>query len=193
MDLYKPPKPKTLAIALGANLHSKAGSPESTLIAVRPLLEKEVENWLQESLGEDSTPKKRIKDLRWRWSPLYETEPIGGSANQPQYINSVVVVDGAKLSALSPNKLAAINLLGRLLAIEKSFGRYRPSASPRWEPRCLDIDLLAWGDLQVQQKNLTLPHPRIIERNFVVVPLGEALSIGSKKPRRLPPQINWKE
>ena len=193
--MYSPPtkEPNTLAIALGANLPSSLGKPISTLIAVRPEIEKIISEWLSSSLRENDVIENVYKELRLRWSPLFETEPIGGPADQPSYINAVLVVDGARLSSLTPSEKAAINLLERFLIIEKSYGRDREKTNIRWGPRSLDIDLLAWGALHIQNKVLTLPHPRLIERDFVVLPLAEALNNGSKKPRRIPPQENWQE
>ncbi len=186
-------EPNKLAIALGSNLPSPVGSPTSTLIAVRPELEKVICDWLYTSLDEKRDTEKSSKDLRWRWSPLFETDPIGGPINQATYINAVVVVDGTKFSSLKPSKTTALNLLERFLKIERDFGRDRNFANIHWGPRPLDIDLLAWGDLHVRDERLTLPHPRLIERNFVVVPLGEALNKGESPPRRLPPQAHWQE
>jgi len=188
-----PNEPTTLAIALGANLPSRVGSPISTLIAVRPELEEVINDWLTTSLGENKGTEKISTELRWRWSPLFETDPIGGPSKQPAYINAVLVVDGKRLSALKPSKKAALNLLERFLKIEQAFGRDRQSSDIRWAARSLDLDLLAWGALHIDDKTLILPHPRLIERDFVIVPLAEALKNCDKQPRRIPPQIQWKE
>ena len=186
-------EPTTLAIALGANLPSPVGSPTKTLIKVRPELEAVIQDWLTDSLAENKGIEKSYKELRWRWSPLFETDAIGGPSGQPAYINAVLVVDGPRLSSLNPSKKAALNLLERFLKIEKDFGRDRNNPSIKWGPRSLDLDFLAWGGLQVEHKNLTLPHPRLIERSFVILPLAEALTNHCKKPRRISPQLNWKE
>ncbi len=191
MDTSTNKESRTLAIALGANLPSPIGPPVSTLVMVRPALEKVVNAWLSDSLGETVVQNKISKDLRLRWSPLFETEPIGGPRDQDVYINAVLVVDGPKLFSLQPSKKAAINLLERFLILEKNFGRNREIAQVPCGPRPLDLDLLAWGGLQIQHEIITLPHPRLIERNFVVVPLGEALNRGTKAPRCLPAQPNW--
>ena len=118
---------------------------------------------------------------------------MGGPINQPAYINAVLVVDGPRFSLLEPSEFAALNLLERFLQLENYFGRDRQRSDVLWGPRSLDIDLLAWGGLQVQQEALTIPHPRLIERSFVIVPLGEALSAKGEKPRKIPPQVNWQE
>ena len=85
------------------------------------------------------------------------------------------------------------NSLEKLLALEKRFGRDRQESLRRWQPRTLDLDLLAWGGLHVQREALTLPHPRLIERSFVVVPLAAALSAGGEMTRRIPPDLDWPE
>ncbi len=183
--------PNTLAIALGANLPSNEGPPLSTLKAARPKLETLISDWLTSSLKEKSSLVETPSSLRFRWSPLFETDPVGGSKNQPIYINAVVVIDGPKLARLNPSKTVALNLLERLLSLERLFGRKRNPDEARWGPRSLDLDLLAWGDLQIQEKSLILPHPRLIERNFVITPLAAALSIDEKEPRQITTEINW--
>ncbi len=124
---------------------------------------------------------------------MFETKPVGGPKNQPKYINAVVVLDGSKLAELTPCEANAIELLESFLALEMRFGRNRSNSNIPWGPRSLDIDLLAWGDLQIKNKKLTLPHPRIIERSFVVVPLAAALTYGEESPKRIDPQQNWIE
>ncbi len=120
-------EPNILAVALGANLPSSIGSPIRTLVAVRPKLEEIICNWLSTSLGEKSIIERSSRDLHWRWSPLFETDPVGGPIDQDSYINAVLVVDGPKLSSLTPSKKPAINLLERFLKLEKEFGRDRHS------------------------------------------------------------------
>ena len=185
--------PSTLALALGANLPSAVGPPLDTLRAVRPALEQIIQEWLEEGLGLPSMDGRASGDLRYRWSPLFETDPVGGPADQPAYLNAVVVVDGALLEGLKPCESLALALLEQLLALEKRFGRDRQASQLRWGPRCLDLDLLAWGGLHVQHQVLTLPHPRLIERSFVVVPLAAALTVHAEPPRRISPHADWPE
>ena len=90
-------------------------------------------------------------------SPVYETDPVGGPA-QPDYLNAVLVAEGPH----SPR-----TLLERALAIENAFDRVR---DVRWGPRTLDVDLVAVGDLVVDDPDLQVPHPRAGERAFVLVP-----------------------
>ena len=95
-----------------------------------------------------------------RRSGLYLTEPVGGPA-QDWYVNQVVQAETV---------LAPAALLETALAIEQAHGRQRsvPNA-----PRTLDIDILLYGDHVLQAPGLTIPHPRLHERRFVLVPLAE--------------------
>ncbi len=96
-------------------------------------------------------------------SSLYETEPVG-YLEQPSFLNAVAVLDTA---------LAPADLLGALLGIERDLGRARsfPNA-----PRTLDLDLLMVDDVILDTPQLILPHPRLHERAFVLVPLAEIAS-----------------
>ena len=95
-----------------------------------------------------------------RLSPVYETEPVG-PAGQGPYLNAVL--EGG--SALEPRAL-----LEALLAIERALGRVRDR---RWGPRTLDLDLLDYGSRVLREPGLELPHPRLHERAFVLVPLAD--------------------
>ena len=101
-----------------------------------------------------------------RWSSLYRTLPVGGPAGQPDYLN------GVALLRLKPSWREPQALLERLLTIERQQGRER---RVRWGPRTLDLDLLALGERVVTSPRLTLPHPRMMERAFVLAPLCELL------------------
>jgi 2-amino-4-hydroxy-6-hydroxymethyldihydropteridine diphosphokinase len=94
-------------------------------------------------------------------SPIYETEPVGGPAQGP-YLNAV-----ARLRT----ELAARALLERLLAIEALAGRERSGV--RDEPRRLDLDLLLYASQVIDEPGLVVPHPRLHERAFVLVPLRD--------------------
>ena len=96
-----------------------------------------------------------------RRSRLFRSAPWGVTA-QPSFINAV-----AELTTRLPPRA----LLAALLALEHAHGRRRDGS--RWGPRTLDLDLLTWGDLQLDEPGLTLPHPHIGERAFVLVPLAE--------------------
>ena len=95
-----------------------------------------------------------------RSSP-YRSAAFGG-IEQPDFINAVA----ALLTTLTP-----ADFLAALHAIEKRQGRVRDGA--RWGPRVLDLDLLVYAGEVIDQPGLTVPHPGIMERNFVLLPLGE--------------------
>jgi 2-amino-4-hydroxy-6-hydroxymethyldihydropteridine diphosphokinase len=92
----------------------------------------------------------------------YRTAPWGVT-NQPPFVNLALVVD----TVLAPRAL-----LDRALRVEAMFGRDR-SREQRWGPRSLDIDIIAFDGLEIDEPGLTLPHPRLFERAFVLAPLAE--------------------
>ena len=94
-------------------------------------------------------------------SSLYSTKPVGGPP-QPDYVNAVV----ALRTSLSPRAL-----LTRLQAIERRQGRDRRAATARNSARTLDLDLLLYGRRRMRGSRLTVPHPRMHERAFVLLPL----------------------
>lgn len=102
-------------------------------------------------------------------SRLYRTPPWG-LAGQPDFVNAVAEVE----TSLGPREL-----LEGLLGIERARGRRREG--PRWGPRVLDLDLLAYGSVRLDEPGLRLPHPRLAARAFVLLPLAE---LGAQ--RRLP-------
>jgi 2-amino-4-hydroxy-6-hydroxymethyldihydropteridine diphosphokinase len=133
-------------IALGANLPSPSGPPETTLAAAVARLA---------AFG-------RITAR----SSLYSTAPVGLPAqiiDQPRFLNAVIAID----TALTPH-----DLLNTLLAIERDFGRDRANTVPNG-PRTLDLDILLYGELALSEPGLEIPHPRLAERAFVLVPLNE--------------------
>jgi 2-amino-4-hydroxy-6-hydroxymethyldihydropteridine diphosphokinase len=95
-------------------------------------------------------------------SSLYSTAPVG-FADQPRFLNAVVALE----TSLAPHKL-----LDALLNIEHEFGRDRTASIPNG-PRTLDLDLLLYDDLVLSEIGLEIPHPRLAERAFVLVPLHE--------------------
>ena len=92
-------------------------------------------------------------------SPFYQTSPVGPP--QPDYVNTC---------ALLYTTLFPFELLSRLLQVEQQFGRVRQE---RWGPRVLDLDLLLYGDRIIDQPGLQIPHPRMRDRAFVLVPLAD--------------------
>lgn len=93
-------------------------------------------------------------------SSIWETAPWG-IEDQPHFLNACVLIE----TILPP-----LDLLDACLAIERAHGRER---SQRWGPRTLDIDILFYGDAQIKGDRLTLPHPRLTDRSFVLAPLAE--------------------
>ena len=92
-------------------------------------------------------------------SPWYQTTPVGPP--QPNYLNGCAILE----TSLNPE-----DLLQTLLGIEQKFGRIRRE---KWGPRTLDLDLLLYGDLILKSPSLTIPHPLMLERAFVLVPLAD--------------------
>lgn len=135
------------AIALGSNLSSPFGAPAANLReALRRL----------EALGHVAAI-----------SCFHTTEPVGYT-DQPQFVNA---------AALLETELSPVELLHGLLGIEKAMGRVRSADVPSRGPRIIDLDLLlyqgAGGPLMLRDPELTLPHPAMHERAFVLVPLAE--------------------
>jgi 2-amino-4-hydroxy-6-hydroxymethyldihydropteridine diphosphokinase len=97
-------------------------------------------------------------------SRVYETDPLGPPPQGP-YLNAVLELRTG---------LPARELLELLLEVERKAGRRR--GRRRWEPRTLDLDLLLYGDREIQEPGLSVPHPRLQERAFVLEPLAELAS-----------------
>lgn len=146
---------------------------------------------LARALGRlNSAPGTRVVAV----SSLYATAPEG-VADQPEYLNAAAEIE----TTLEPR-----DLLKACLGIEADLGRVRRE---RWGPRTIDIDVLVYGDLRIAEDNLSLPHPRLGERAFVLAPLAEiapglpldgktaaerAAAVDSSGVRRLDgPPIRW--
>jgi len=132
----------SIALALGSNLSSPAGTPRQTLDAALLRLEE---------LGHVTAVSR-----------FYETAPVG-FADQPSFLNAAAILE----STLDPQ-----TLLDRLLDIEREFGRDRSHGIPNG-PRTLDLDMLLYDDQVLNTPALQLPHPRMAERAFVLIPLAE--------------------
>jgi 2-amino-4-hydroxy-6-hydroxymethyldihydropteridine diphosphokinase len=104
----------------------------------------------------EQLPTTRIQ----RVSSIYSSAAVG-PGKQPDYLNAV---------ALLITQLSAVDLLDAVQQIELNQGRTR---DVRWGPRTLDIDLLLYSDMQIASPRLTIPHPRMHQRNFVLYPLRE--------------------
>ena len=95
-------------------------------------------------------------------SRFYDTEPVG-YVDQPRFLNGAAALE---------TELPARELLERLLAVELRFGRSRDDV-PSQGPRTLDLDLLLYGDAEIDEPGLRVPHPRLHERRFVLEPLAD--------------------
>jgi 2-amino-4-hydroxy-6-hydroxymethyldihydropteridine diphosphokinase len=95
-------------------------------------------------------------------SGFIETAPVG-PVEQPRFMNAAATVR---------TTLAARELMAVCLSIESTHGRRR-SPSERWGPRTLDLDVLLYGDRTIDEPGLTVPHPRLVERPFALIPLAE--------------------
>lgn len=104
--------------------------------------------------GEDAL--RVVKVSNWYW-----TKAVGGPRDQQEYLNGVVEV---------LTKLGADELLDRLLSIEKRLGRKREQ---RWGPRCIDLDLLLYGQEVIKKRELEVPHRLMHEREFVLRGLAQ--------------------
>jgi len=105
----------------------------------------------------------------------YRTPPWGVE-DQPPFVNTAIAVE---------TMLAPHDLLARANNVERNLGRDRANER-RWGPRTIDIDILSYDDLTLDDERLTLPHPRLFERAFVLVPLAEIVPdriIGGRKVR----------
>lgn len=100
-----------------------------------------------------------------RVSAVYETAPVGYT-DQPAFLNMAIALE---------TQLSPIELLRQLLDAEKLLGRVRDI---RWGPRTIDLDLLLYEDVSMDTEELQLPHPRMLERSFVLVPLHDVLDPG---------------
>jgi 2-amino-4-hydroxy-6-hydroxymethyldihydropteridine diphosphokinase len=119
------------------------------------------------NLGDRLATLQRAVDLLWgrgvrtvACSRVWATAPVGGPPDQPEFLNVVVEVD--------PGAMTPTDVLAAANAVEAELGRVR---EVRWGPRTLDIDVLLWDDLRSDDPALTVPHPRLHERAFVVLPL----------------------
>jgi 2-amino-4-hydroxy-6-hydroxymethyldihydropteridine diphosphokinase len=104
-----------------------------------------------------------------RCSSFYRTEPMGRK-DQDWFVNGVVLVE----TSLGPGQM-----LEFLLSLEKEMGRVRRE---RWGPRVIDLDILFYGEEIIDEENLQVPHPRLHERRFVLIPLKE-IAPDLKHPR----------
>ncbi|MGE9269044.1 MAG: 2-amino-4-hydroxy-6-hydroxymethyldihydropteridine diphosphokinase [Verrucomicrobiales bacterium] len=122
---------------------------------------------LGERLATLAAARDRLRDLavagaEFRQSSVYATEPVGCPDGSPDFYNAVIELSYAG---------EPLELLAATQAIEAGFGRLR--TGERNAPRPLDIDLLYFGNRELRESRLELPHPRLAERKFVLVPLAQ--------------------
>jgi 2-amino-4-hydroxy-6-hydroxymethyldihydropteridine diphosphokinase len=110
--------------------------------------------WALEAIGSD--PRNRLVQC----SPLYRTEPVG-KRDQDWFINGAAAVE----TLMTPGDLLAF-----LLSVEDRMGRVRKE---KWGPRIIDLDILFYDDRILDENNLRIPHPRLQERRFVLVPMND--------------------
>ncbi|MFA5199883.1 MAG: 2-amino-4-hydroxy-6-hydroxymethyldihydropteridine diphosphokinase [Candidatus Omnitrophota bacterium] len=96
-------------------------------------------------------------------SRLFETLPVGGPSGQPDYLNTALKIK---------TNIPPLTLLKKLKKIEIEMGRV---PSVRFGPRIIDLDILLYGDKVINSRKLTIPHPRMFKRDFVLKPLKEVL------------------
>lgn len=118
----------------------------------------------QKNIGRAMAYLKGSKDIEiTKVSSIYETEPVGGPP-QEKFLNGVIEIETA---------LAPLDLLGYLNETEKRIGRIR---SRKDGPRTIDLDILLYGDIEVDNERLKIPHPRMHKREFVLRGLREIKS-----------------
>ena len=135
------------------------GQPEKAWIGLGSNLGDRLETLRAARAALDLIPGVRVTAA----SHIYESDPVGPGAQGP-YLNAVVELE----TTLEPRPL-----LAALFVIEQSHGRDRSADAVRWGPRTLDLDLLLHGDRHLEEPGLEVPHPRLHERAFVLLPLAE--------------------
>ena len=175
-----------LCISLGANIDSKFGSPLETLVVCKPKVEEIIKEW-----GDQFNTKKEEKrksNPNFLWSSIYETSPHGVENEQPNYLNTLALVKSNYFPM--PSTLNAKLLLKKLKKLEYFFGREKTPKGKKWLSRCLDLDILWWEDFHTIDEELTLPHPRFMNRNFVITPLSEILNRSQQIKRFDDPRLS---
>ena len=163
-----------LCISLGANIDSNYGKPFESLIICKPKLENLIKNWINQSKSFDKGKEIEASKIIFYWSSIYETSPHGVNQEQPNYLNTLLLIKTNSFPDQTTNN--AKFLLKKLKNLERNFGRKKNPPKMKWLSRCLDLDILWWEDFCFKDEELTLPHPRFMNRNFVISPLSELLS-----------------
>lgn len=130
---------RKVVFALGSNLGDRFDNLQGAVVALT------------------DTPELIVVDV----SSVYETDPVGGPDDSPDFLNAVVVAE---------TTLGETTLLERVRAVEDAFERVRGEKN---DPRTLDVDLIVIGNVVQNDPSLTIPHPRAHERAFVLIPWSE--------------------
>ena len=124
----------------------------------------------------ECTLRRAVSDMECRIGPcvaisrMYETSPVGFDSPHA-FLNAAAAF--RVTACAQPNEADALRVLAITQEIERELGRRQKSVGGRYADRPIDIDLLLWDDLQMSQPELTLPHPHLHERHFVLDPLAE--------------------
>ena len=138
-----------LCISLGANIDSKFGSPLESLLICKPKIEEIINEW-----GDSSNKKKEEKSkfhANFFWSSIYETLPHGVENEQPNYLNTLLLIKSHSFP--KPSNQNAKLLLKELKKLERFFGREETPKGKKWLSRCLDLDILWWEDFHMLKRN----------------------------------------
>ncbi len=165
-----------LCISIGANIDSNYGKPIDSLIICKPRLEELITDWINQF--QSFSKENELSETIFIWSSIYESKPHGVNDYQPNYLNTLLLVKSNAFPKLT--KKNAKSLLKEFKNLERNFGRKETPNNMKWISRCLDLDILWWEDFCFKDEELTLPHPRFMNRNFVISPLSEVLSISQK-------------
>ena len=165
-----------LCISIGANIDSNFGKPIESIIICKPRVEAIIKSWINQSKSfyKENKSSKTI----FYWSSIYESSPHGVEDEQPNYLNTLLLVKSNSFPKIT--KKNAKSLLKEFKNLERDFGRKETPNNMKWLSRCLDLDILWWENFCFKDEELTLPHPRFMNRNFVISPLSEVLSISQK-------------
>ncbi len=160
-------------ISLGANLEGPFGKPIESLIKSKSM----VEDIIIDLINHERNKKVEINSLNnfFNWSSFYKTKPLGTNKPQSDYINCLLLARGPLMPTATPEKAKLI--LKKFQNLEVEFGRNKFLEDEKWLPRPLDLDIIWWDNLHMNDQELTLPHPRFKHRNFVITPLAEVLNL----------------
>ena len=141
-----------LCISLGANIDSKFGSPLESLLVCKPKVEEIILEWLNKTITKKEENRKF--EINFLWSSIYETSAHGVENEQPNYLNTLVLVKSKYFP--KPSTKNAKLLLEELKKLEIFFGRKKTPKGKKWLSRCLDLDILWWEDFHTVDEELKI-------------------------------------